>query len=358
MLVTRVYKLLAVPRFEKSEGIRYAATKFNHYVNLWLPKLFFNGNKSISTRNLGCLASQAQYKARGIIIALKAAQRITGNKINVPQVTNVGVPCKIQVSKGSSFNYWAGVGDQFKKYGKIKIPCNSHRKLNEALRNGWSLSQRGEVIKINSNWYVRVFVSKEAKAPEPKNDSLGIDVGYKYSVARSDSYMGKRLDKVIKKVRKSNSDRQRQGLHKKSVKTQVKQILDKEAKLTIQRCVTEGVNLFVESPKVVGNLCKRGLQGWASAYFANRCEVLAKESEVFIWQINPAYTSVTCSSCGHVDKQSRVNRDKFICTSCKSELHADVNAARNIALKGTASLGKYLSKRSGVVGDLPYGGRS
>ena len=349
--VTRAYKMLAVPRFQKSEGIRYTSKKFNDYVNLYLPKLFFNGNKSISTEELGQLANKAQYKAHGIISAQKAAQKVTGDKVNIPQVKNVGVPCKITASKKSSFDYWVGIEDQFKKYGLIKIPCNSHRKLNQALRDGWSLSEAGEVIKINGNWYVRVFVSKEIEKAKPQTEGLGVDVGYKYSIVRSDGYIGKRIDKVIKKVRKSNADRQRNGLHNQSVKTQVKQILDKEAKLTIQRCVTRGVNLFVESPKVLANLKSGKLQGWARSYFANRCETLAKESGVFIWSVNPSYTSQTCSKCQHIDKLSRTNRDHFVCTACNSAFHADINAARNIVLKGTASLRKLILKQSGVVSD-------
>ena len=352
--VTRAYKLLAVPRFEKSEGVRYTSKKFNDYVNLYLPKLYFNRNKSISTEGLGQLANQAQYKARGIISALRAAEKATGEKTNVPQVKNVGVPCKISVSKNSSFNYWVGIEDQFDGHKLIKIPCNSHRKLNQALRDGWSLSEAGEVIKINENWYVRVFVSKEVEKAKPRTEGLGVDVGYKYSIARSDGYIGKRIDKVIKKVRKSNADRQRNGLRKQSVKTQVKQILDKEAKLAVQRCVTSGVNLFVESSKVVGNLGKRGLQGWAAAYFSKRCQVLGKETGVFVWEVNPAWTSVDCPVCGNRDKKNRVNRDRFICTSCKSDFFADYVGAKNIALRGRLSLEKLISKRSGVVSDGKY----
>ena len=54
----------------------------------------------------------------------------------------------------------------------------------------------------------------------------------------------------------------------------------------------------------------------------------------FVNQVSPAYTSITCSNCKTIDRKSRVNQSKFICSSCKSEFHADLNAARNIALKG------------------------
>ena len=52
-------------------------------------------------------------------------------------------------------------------------------------------------------------------------------------------------------------------------------------------------------------------------------------------EVNPAYTSQTCNVCGVVDANSRVTRDKFLCTACGNESCADLNAAKNIKLKGS-----------------------
>ena len=48
-------------------------------------------------------------------------------------------------------------------------------------------------------------------------------------------------------------------------------------------------------------------------------------------KIRPAFTSQQCSACGHVDAKSRESQARFVCTACGFALHADVNAARNIA---------------------------
>ena len=47
--------------------------------------------------------------------------------------------------------------------------------------------------------------------------------------------------------------------------------------------------------------------------------------------IRPAFTSQRCSACGHVDAKSRESQARFVCTACGFALHADVNAAINIA---------------------------
>ena len=47
-------------------------------------------------------------------------------------------------------------------------------------------------------------------------------------------------------------------------------------------------------------------------------------------QVNPAYTSQTCSHCGGVDKHNRPTQAAFVCVTCGFALHADWNAALNI----------------------------
>lgn len=53
--------------------------------------------------------------------------------------------------------------------------------------------------------------------------------------------------------------------------------------------------------------------------------------------VNPAYTSQTCSCCGHVSKENRKTQAKFICVECGHSDNADINAAKNILKKGLNS---------------------
>ena len=47
-------------------------------------------------------------------------------------------------------------------------------------------------------------------------------------------------------------------------------------------------------------------------------------------EVNPAYSSQTCSACGHVAKANRKSQSDFSCRACGHEINADVNAARNL----------------------------
>jgi transposase len=65
--------------------------------------------------------------------------------------------------------------------------------------------------------------------------------------------------------------------------------------------------------------------GWGP--LAQRLEDKAQRRIV---RVNPAYTSLRCNACGHVDRRSRESQGLFRCTSCGHSAHADVNAAHNI----------------------------
>jgi hypothetical protein len=65
----------------------------------------------------------------------------------------------IEKSKNSNFDYWGSIDSQWKKYGRICFPVKSHRKLNEALKDGWILKKTSEVIKDkNGRFYLRIFI--------------------------------------------------------------------------------------------------------------------------------------------------------------------------------------------------------
>lgn len=63
----------------------------------------------------------------------------------------------------------------------------------------------------------------------------------------------------------------------------------------------------------------------------------AEEYGIVVRKVDPAYTSQTCSCCGHTDEKQRASQSEFICNNpkCKNfnkTVNADYNAARNIAM--------------------------
>jgi transposase len=50
-------------------------------------------------------------------------------------------------------------------------------------------------------------------------------------------------------------------------------------------------------------------------------------------KIDPRHTSQRCSKCGDTRKSNRMSQNRFECHACLLSLNADLNGARNIALK-------------------------
>jgi ribosomal protein L37AE/L43A len=57
----------------------------------------------------------------------------------------------------------------------------------------------------------------------------------------------------------------------------------------------------------------------------------------WVEKVDPAYTSQTCNACGHRDPKNRESQAVFRCRACGHTAHADVNAARNIAVGRTVT---------------------
>jgi putative transposase len=68
--------------------------------------------------------------------------------------------------------------------------------------------------------------------------------------------------------------------------------------------------------------------GWS--LFASMLHAKAEEAGRTVIEVDPRYTSQTCSRCGRVDAASRIARSAFLCTGCGLYVDADVNAAQVI----------------------------
>lgn len=73
------------------------------------------------------------------------------------------------------------------------------------------------------------------------------------------------------------------------------------------------------------------LSSWSYYELQSMIEYKAEREGIKVRYVDPAYTSQTCSKCGHVDKENRPTQAKFKCVNCGLELNADHNASINIA---------------------------
>ncbi len=79
---------------------------------------------------------------------------------------------------------------------------------------------------------------------------------------------------------------------------------------------------------------KRQMHNWAFRELQEQIAYKAAEYGIRVKSVNPAFSSQTCSKCGH---QSSTNRDTetgwFACNECGYEVDGDYNAAKNVGLR-------------------------
>jgi IS605 OrfB family transposase len=78
------------------------------------------------------------------------------------------------------------------------------------------------------------------------------------------------------------------------------------------------------------------LSSWAFAQLGTFVEYKARQAGVPVVHVDPRNTSRQCSECWHTHRSNRVTQAKFVCKSCGTVLHADINGSRNIAHRADA----------------------
>lgn len=165
-------------------------------------------------------------------------------------------------------------------------------------------------------------------------------------------YFNKQLSKVQHRlnVRGRKASPGLRALYRKRNR-QLSANLHKISKHIVATCVTQQITTIV-----VGNLrhLRKKMQfnkkanlkthAWAFAKFTAQLRYKARRHGIRVVTISEKDTSKTCSHCGQVRKQNRVERGLYQCQACGRTMNADLNGATNL-------LNKYLQSQ-GVPGKV------
>ena len=134
------------------------------------------------------------------------------------------------------------------------------------------------------------------------------------------------------------------------IRTEVGRVLNRlvaakrPAALVLERLDFRNPNLSPRLNRLLQN-CGRSAIRAKLIDLRDRFGVEAKE-------VNPAYTSRTCSSCGYVDKLNRPSQVLFRCLWCGHTLHADCNAARNIGQRRASPIGSVFQRKDAILEEV------
>lgn len=213
-----------------------------------------------------------------------------------------------------------------------------------------------DLINHDGVWWLHVVVTVPAPAVEPTDAVVGVDLGLAQpAVTSNNQFLGKRVWKDVE-GRRFYLKRQLQRKGTKSAKRHLRKLRRKQARFRrdcdhvlskqIVQSAQPGATIVLENLTDIRKRSKirkrtetsRRVHSWSFAQVKGFVEYKAEERGCTVVGVDPRHTSQACSCCGHVARNNRRSRGRFVCRNCGYELHADLNAARNIAAKYHASV--------------------
>ncbi len=215
--------------------------------------------------------------------------------------------------------------------------------------------QRGQsdLVKIGGKWYL--FATCEIDDPDEIDPEavLGIDLGIVQIASDSDGeqFSGSQVNSIRKRRKRQRKRLQKNGT--KSAKRVLKRLSGKEkrfakdvnhqvSKRIVQTAKRTNRAISLEKLKGIRSRIrvrkpqKSTLHSWSFADLIEKIKYKAKRVGIPIVEVDPAYTSQTCSNCGYCAKSNRKSQSDFLCGQCGFSANADVNAAKNISILGWA----------------------
>ena len=274
--------------------------------------------QALSKQALEMVKSQRKRK-------LKSKPEFKGRSIQLDSRFVAFLPLK------NSVDFWFKLGSLGKKI-KLTVPCKKHRHFNQLVEAGWKLKASTRLGIKGDRLVLDVYFEKEAPKLKSKGKQVGLDIGYRKLIATSEGQLlGSEFKILADKI-------QRKKVGSKGFE---KALLERDefVNRTVKSLPFESTKTFViEELKGLKNgrrfhkEFQAKFQRWTYPTLVKRIKLTSERLGVRVEEVNPAYTSQTCSRCGTKDKNSRKG-EVFTCTSCGYESDADLNASVNISMR-------------------------
>jgi len=220
------------------------------------------------------------------------------------------------------------------------------------------------VLFKNGHWELSVLVSQKIRKPKaPKGAGVGMDSGVANSLATSDGkfihfpvpsekeerfgrFLARsvsRKQKGSNRRRKANArlaklkrravDRRRHGVHQVVNDLVRKHPVIAKEKLVLKSMTRSAKGTLADPGRNVRakSGLNRSLLKQAHGEFGAILKYKCERAGVELVEVPAPYTSQRCSCCGFTAAENRPTQAVFSCVACKVTMHADLNAARNIA---------------------------
>lgn len=251
-------------------------------------------------------------------------------------------------NKTKTFDYWIRLS-ALEKRNPIYIPLK---------KNSYAESLEGEYLKfiqiVEKDGSIQIKRVKSLKVRQyiSETESIAIDLGLNplFATDRGD-LLGRNFLKTLTEFDRKITNRmrflQKNNIRPRSDKKYCKLIenLRSYLKNEINRILNRIVETYKPATIIIEKLnfqspelskkMNRLIQNFGKKYIREKLNRFKELFSIKIIEVNPAYTSQECSSCGYIDSGNRKDTETFRCKACNSKINAQVNGARNISKRSS-----------------------
>src|SRR5229473_2955127 len=297
-----------------------------------------------------------EQQAEGILDA--GATEPVWREWHIPTLSHTCIQANVNVAvleraQDSTFDYWLIISTlEFRK--QLLVPVKLAAYHREALE-GKTINTSVTLNKRENAWWLTLSYDEIVRVQTaPSAPVIGIDVGIANFVTTSDGeHYGTFHGKLRERQKRDREKRRRKAklrrcLEKKGVKKLPSttsgsgQRLTRHVRQEINCAVNQMLSDHPNARIVYEDLSVASMRHKARAMNAYmRASNLVHIPKQIAWgaakrgiqatSVKSAYSSQECSVCHYVDRKNRPNQHTFCCWVCGHQVHADLNAATNIA---------------------------
>jgi len=213
-----------------------------------------------------------------------------------------------------------------------------------------AIKGQADLLYRNGTFYLAVTLDVPEPMPDEVTGTLGVDLGI-ISLAtdsEGETFSGQAVEKTRQRFHTLRQHLQKRGTQ--SARRHLKKLSGREkrfrkntnhiiSKRIVQKAKAHHQGIALEDLRHIRTRTERTVRKsqrakhsswsfWQLRFFLSYKAALAG---VPLHTVDPAYTSRTCSVCGHCEKANRKSQACFVCQQCSHTDNADRNAAINIS---------------------------
>jgi IS605 OrfB family transposase len=211
-----------------------------------------------------------------------------------------------------------------------------------------------DLVYREGTFYLYATIDVPEDTPITPTHFLGVDLGIAHIATDSDgnSYTGEPIEVVRKRCATHRQTYQATGT--KSTKRRLKKLAGQQAKFQrwVNHTLSKRLVAYAKDTKAAlvledlthirdRSTVRAGQRSrhhnWSFRQLADFLVYKAQRAGIALVFVDSRNTSRTCNRCGYVDKRNRRSQADFSCLRCGHTAHADHNAARNLATRGSVT---------------------